>query len=226
MGTIKENIAHLQAAISETAERVDRNANDVTLLVVTKNRTIEQIQQLLECGEFLLGENRVQEAKPKIPLLPTTLHWHMIGHLQRNKVKDALQLFEMIQSVDSLRLAREIQKVAEATNRSVDVLVQLNVAGEETKFGIPAEETRAFVKELAALPRLRVKGLMTIAPLTHDPEEVRPHFRRLRQIFNTLAAAQIPGVEMRYLSMGMTNDYRVAIEEGANLLRIGSAVFD
>ena len=226
MGTIKENIAHLQAAISETAQRVGRNANDVTLLVVTKNRTIEQIQQLLECGEFLLGENRLQEAKSKIPLLPTTLHWHMIGHLQRNKVKDALQLFEMIQSVDSLRLAREIQKVAEATNRSVDVLVQLNVAGEETKFGIPAEETLAFMKELAALPRLRVKGVMTIAPLTHDPEEVRPHFRRLRQIFDTLAAAQIPGVEMRYLSMGMTNDYRVAIEEGANLLRIGSAVFD
>lgn len=226
MGTIKENIAHLQDAIRETAERAGRNANDVELLVVTKNRTIEQIQQLLECGEFLLGENRVQEAKSKIPFLPKTLHWHMIGHLQRNKVKDALQLFEMIQSVDSLRLAHEIQKVAEATNRSVDVLAQVDVAGEETKFGIPAEQAESFVKEVAALPRLHVMGLMTIAPLTRDPEEVRPYFRRLKEISDMLAAVHVSGVEMRYLSMGMTNDYRVAIEEGANLLRIGSAVFD
>jgi pyridoxal phosphate enzyme (YggS family) len=226
MGTIKENIAHLHAAIRETAQRVGRDPSDVTLLVVTKNRTVDQIQQLLECGEFLLGENRVQEAKSKIPLLPKTLRWHMVGHLQRNKVKDALHLFDMIQSVDSSRLAREIQKAAEATNRTVDVLVQLNVAGEETKFGIPAEETQSFVKEIAALPRLHVKGLMTIAPLTHDPEEVRPCFRRLKEIFDALASAQIPNVEMQFLSMGMTNDYRVAIEEGANLLRIGSAVFD
>jgi pyridoxal phosphate enzyme (YggS family) len=226
MGTIRENITRLHATIRETAERVGRDADDITLLVVTKNRTVEQIRELLECGDFLLGENRVQEAKSKIPLLPQTIHWHMIGHLQRNKVKEALQLFEMIQSVDSLRLAREIQKIADAMDRSVDLLVEVNVAGEETKYGIPPDETQTFIRELSALPRLHVKGLMTMAPFTHDQERVRPYFRRVRELFDELAQAQIQGIEMNYLSMGMSNDYRVAVEEGSNMLRIGSAVFD
>ena len=179
----------------------------------------------IKCGSRNIGENKVQEIMAKYENIEESVNWHLIGHLQTNKVKYIIDKVALIHSVDSIGLAEEINKRAEKAGLVKDVLVQVNVAQEETKFGIEYDDTDSFVERLSGLPGIRVKGLMTIAPYYDDAELARPVFRRLKEKFDMLAAAGIPNVDMKYLSMGMTNDYKVAIEEGSNMVRIGTGIF-
>ncbi len=217
------NLEMIQRRIAAACARVGRNAAAVTLLAVTKGHAPETVRDAAALGLRLFGENKIQEAKAKIPLCPGRVRWHMIGHLQTNKCRDALELFEMIQSVDSLHLAHEINKRAEQAGKRMPILLEVNVAGESSKFGYRPDAVLAEVKEINALPRLEVHGLMTMAPWTPDPEKVRPVFRRLREL--KVRCEQNLGALLPQLSMGMSGDYEVAIEEGATLVRIGSALF-
>lgn len=192
-------------------------------MAVCKNQPPAAVRALAELGVGLFGENRVQEARRKIPECPSRLRWHLIGHLQTNKARDAVQLFEMIQSVDSLRLAQELQRQAEKASRKIPVLVEVNVAGESTKFGYRPTQLLAELRELNALPRLEIHGLMCMAPYLKDPEAVRPVFRRCRELGRE--CEQILGAPLAVLSMGMTDDFEVAVEEGSTLVRIGTALF-
>jgi len=214
---IGRNIREIEERVARAAERVGRSAGEVTVVAVTKGVGPGPIQDAFEAGIRHFGENRVQEAKSKMDQLPV-FHpqptWHMVGHLQSNKARLALGLFDIIHSVDSLRLAEMISRHAQ---RAVPILVQVNVAGETTKFGVSPSEIEAAVEQMVHLPHIEVKGLMTIAPLASDPEEVRPIFRRLRLIRDSLG--------LEHLSMGMTDDFEVAIEEGATMVRIGRAIF-
>lgn len=197
----------------------------VTLVAAAKNRTAEEVTAAIRAGVTVIGHNYVQEAAAMIPLVPERANWHMIGHLQRNKVKQAVVLFDVIETVDSRRLAEEIDRRCAAINKTMDVLVEVNIGKEETKTGVLPEEVDALVRAIAPLEHIRVRGLMTMGPRTGDPEESRPYFVATRQAFERLARAELPGVDMRYLSMGMSNSYRVAIEEGANMVRIGTLLF-
>lgn len=223
--SITENIERVRARIAAACQRCGRHPNDIQLVAVTKNIDVAHIRTAIRAGVQILGENRVQEAMPKFEEIGAEARWHMIGHLQRNKVKQALQFAEMIQSVDSLRLAREIQKQAEKLTRPVDILLEVNTSGEESKFGFPPEETLGAVQEISALPDLNIKGLMTIGAFLPDPEDVRPCFRRLRELKEKIDNLQIDNVGMSILSMGMTDDFEVAIEEGATMVRIGRLIF-
>jgi pyridoxal phosphate enzyme (YggS family) len=221
--TIADNLLDVEDRIAGAADRAGRNPSDVRLVVVTKTRPLDEIRTVLDCGHYALGENRVQEALSKIPQLPPQTEWHLIGHLQRNKAKQAVPHFAVIHSLDSLRLAGALQKAAESENRIVEALVEVNVSGEQSKFGLPPGDVHGLLEEIGrSFDRLRVRGLMTMAPFVDDPEEVRPVFRGLRELRDRLAGA---GHELVHLSMGMTNDYEVAIEEGATLVRIGTAIF-
>ncbi|HHV72695.1 MAG TPA: YggS family pyridoxal phosphate-dependent enzyme [Clostridia bacterium] len=219
---IKDNIKRIRQRIEQAALRSGRNPAEVELVAVTKNVPVERIELALKEGITIVGENRVQEALKKQPFLPDNVKWHLIGHLQRNKVKKVIGKFDLIHSLDSYPLALEINKQAIKLGQTVDVLIQVNVAGEESKFGISPEKLTDFILQLAELPALKIKGLMTIAPYTQNPETVRPVFRKLRELREEIAAQGIP---IEYLSMGMTNDFEVAIEEGANLVRIGTGIF-
>jgi len=220
---IRENLARVLAKIEAAARRAGRDPADVQLVAVTKNRPVEQIREVLECGPYVLGENRVQEALAKIPQLPPETVWHLIGHLQRNKAKFAVRHFALIHSLDSLRLAEALQRTAEAQDRTVEVLLEVNISGEASKFGLSPDEVEPLLAEIArSLDRLKVRGLMTMAPYVEDPETVRPVFRGLRQLRDRLAGE---GYDLPHLSMGMTNDYEVAVEEGATMVRIGTAIF-
>lgn len=225
MSLLEENIANVKSKIKFAAERAGRDPENIDIVAVTKTIPPEIIQKAVDSGLALLGENRVQEARDKKELVNGNVQWHLIGHLQRNKVKMALSLFSMIQSVDSLPLAEEIQKRAEQIQQAVDVLVQVNIGREKTKYGIDPDNTKSFVEKIALFPNLRVRGLMTIAPFKQNPEEVRPYFRQLREIFENIKQAPINNVNMEYLSMGMSNDFEVAVEEGANMVRIGTGIF-
>jgi len=194
-------------------------------LAVTKTVEPSRINEAVKLGITAIGENRVQEIMSKFDQVDPGVSWHLIGHLQTNKVKYIIDKVSLIHSLDSISLAKEINKRAEKFGRSMSVLVQVNVADEDTKFGLPPEDTINFIKEVSPLPYLNIRGLMTIGPLTEDPEEVRPVFRRLRELKEEISHMKLPGVKMDYLSMGMTNDYRIAVEEGANIVRIGSAIF-
>ncbi len=222
-GTIRDNLQLVRERIEKAAQRAGRKAEEIILIAVTKTVEVPRIWEAISAGVQHIGENRVQEAQEKIKDIGNRVTWHMIGHLQTNKVKQALDLFQLIHSVDSLKLARELSKRAEAKNQTVDILIQINLAHEETKFGFPVEKIQENVQEIAALPRLAIKGLMTIPPLAENPEHARPYFKKLREISEELR--KIPKVEMKFLSMGMTNDFEVAIEEGANMVRIGTAIF-
>ncbi len=222
---IKENAVRIRKKVRDAAERSGRSLEDITLIAVTKTQGVEKIQHALQAGMLDLGENKVQELCDKYPLVDTECRWHLIGHLQTNKVKFIIDKVHMIHSLDRLDLADEIQKRAAKAGRTMDVLVQVNVAGEETKFGIAPEEARSFVKQLAVYPNLRVRGLMTVAPHVQNPEETRPVFRQLKKIFIDIRQENIDNINMDYLSMGMSNDYEIAIEEGANMVRIGTAIF-
>ncbi|AZR73022.1 YggS family pyridoxal phosphate enzyme [Anoxybacter fermentans] len=222
-----ERLADVQRRIRLAAERVNRNPEEIKLIPVSKYHSIEKIQTLLKAGIYDFGESRVQELREKQSQLPKDVNWHLIGHLQRNKVKYVVRMpnCKLIHSVDNLRLVQEIQRRCELEDTTMDILVQVNVANDDAKFGILSGEALEFVKKVAEFDRVKVKGLMTIVPEVDDPEEVRPYFRRLKELSEEIRKAAIPGVEMAELSMGMTNDFEVAIEEGATMVRIGSAIF-
>lgn len=225
MRDIKTNVAEIQERIAKAAERFGRKPEEIELVAVTKTVSAERIREALSAGIRHLGENRVQELVAKYEELGPVANWHLIGHLQTNKVKYIVDKVVLVHSLDRWSLAEELQKRAAAAGRVIPVLVQVNVAGEETKFGLHRDEVIPFLDRLMALANLKVQGLMTIAPLVDDPEEARPVFRSLYRLAREIDNLHYPRVEMRYLSMGMTNDYEVAVEEGANMVRIGSGIF-
>lgn len=218
-----ENLNSIRQRVKAACDRCDREPNSVTLLAVTKSQPPEIVAAAAEAGLNFFGENKIQEAKAKIPLCPGKLRWHFIGHLQSNKVRDAVELFEMIQSVDSLNLAKEISKRCEQASKTMPVLLEVNVAGEASKFGCKPEQLLAELKEMRALPRLEIRGLMAVPPWSSEPEKARPHFRQLREL--KARCEQVVGVPLPHLSMGMSGDFETAIEEGATIVRIGTALF-
>jgi len=220
---IAANLNSIQTRIAAACQRAGRDPASVTLMAVTKTHPPETVQAAADLGILFVGENKVQEARAKIPLCPGQLRWHMIGHLQSNKVRDAVELFEMIQGVDSLAIAQEINKRCEAASKTMPILLEVNVAGEASKFGYAPERLLAELAEINALPRIEVHGLMCIPPWKPDAEQVRPHFRQAREL--KLRCEEILGAPLPQLSMGMSGDFEVAIEEGATLVRIGTALF-
>lgn len=223
MSELQENLTRIRSRIDQACERSGRQPDSVRLMAVSKNQSPELVAQAASAGLTLFGENRIQEAKVKIPLCPSQLEWHFIGHLQSNKSRDAVSLFHVVQGVDSLALAEELQKQAIKQARSLPILLEVNVAGESSKFGWNPDRLLAELLQLNALPRLVVQGLMTIAPYAVDPEQVRPIFRRLRELRDR--CTDLLGAPLPVLSMGMSGDLEVAIEEGATLVRVGTALF-
>lgn len=220
---LASNLASIQQRIRAACDRTGRDPASVALLAVTKTHPPETVTEAAQVGLTLFGENKVQEAKAKIPLCSGKMRWHMIGHLQSNKCRDAVQLFEMIQSVDSLDLAVEINKRAEQASKTMPILLEVNIVGEASKFGYKPEQLLADLPRLNALPRVEIHGLMTLPPYSPVPERVRPVFRQLRDL--KLQCEQTLGAPLPQLSMGMSGDFEVAIEEGASIVRIGSALF-
>ncbi len=218
-----ENLNSIQQRITAACARAGRGLNSVTLLAVSKSHPPESIQTAVACGQIFFGENKVQEAKAKIPLSPSKARWQFIGHLQSNKVRDAVELFEMIQGVDSLAIAQEISKRAEQAGKTMPILVEVNVAGEGSKFGYQPEKLLAELDALSALPRIEIHGLMAIPPYSPVPEKTRPYFQRLREL--KVQAEKILGYPLPQLSMGMSGDFEIAIEEGATIVRVGTALF-
>ncbi len=217
------NFAAIQQRIQAACARAGRDPASVTLMAVSKGQPPEAVRGAAESGQSLFGENRVQEAKVKISLCPSRLRWHMIGHLQSNKCRDAVHCFAMIQSVDSLALAEELNRCAEKAAKTMPVLLEVNIAGEASKFGYRPDAVLAELERINALRRIEIHGLMTIAPWTPEPEKVRPVFRQLRELKQR--CEEILGAPLPHLSMGMTGDFEVAIEEGATLVRLGTALF-
>lgn len=197
----------------------------VILVAAAKSRTVEEVRVAIRAGVAHVGHNYVQEAAQMIPLIQEPVQWHMIGHLQTNKAKSAVHLFDMIETVDSWRLAQELEKRCAAIGKVMPVLIEVNSGREASKTGVLPEEVEQLARQVSTLPHLRLQGLMTMGPRFGNPEDARPYFRITREIFERLRAANIPNTEMRYLSMGMSNSYRVAIEEGANMVRIGTLLF-
>ena len=225
METIKNNLEIINKKIRKAALKVNRNPEEIKLVAVTKTATTEQIEEAINAGVKIIGENRVQDAKKKYQIFTADVEWHLIGHLQTNKAKYAVEIFNCIHSVDSIKLAQEIDKRSLQFGKIMDVLVEVNVSGEETKYGIKSEEVETFLKEISEFPRIRIRGLMTIAPIAEDKEEVRPYFRKLRELSEKIKSKNIENIKMDYLSMGMTEDFEIAIEEGANMVRIGRGIF-
>lgn len=219
------NIANVHARIAAAARRVNRSPDSVKLLAVTKTVSPSAIEKAMEAGITDFGENYVQEAREKIPLLRKEVRWHMIGRLQTNKAKYAVNLFDYIHSVDRMDLAAELNKRLEKAGRNMKVLIEVNVSGEETKSGVPANQAIELVKSIASLKHLSVKGLMTMAPYSDNPENARLFFATLRNLKHDIIREGIEGIAMEELSMGMTDDFEVAIEEGATIVRIGRAIF-
>ena len=222
---VAENYRYVLKKVEEACVRSGRDPKDVTLIAVSKTKPVEMIEEAMEAGARVFGENKVQELCDKYEQLPKDLHWHLIGHLQRNKVKYIVDKAELIHSVDSLKLAEEISKEALKKNVEVNILIEVNVAEEESKFGVSVEETPVLVEEIAKLLGIHIQGLMTIAPYTTDPEENRPVFRTLKKLAVDIKKKNIDNVCMDVLSMGMTGDYQVAVEEGATLVRVGTGIF-
>lgn len=222
---IGRNIDTVRQRIATAARKSGRSADDITLVAVTKTVGPEKIMEAVSYGLTEFGENRVQELTQKYDILANMCNWHLIGHLQTNKVKYIIDKVKLIHSLDSFRLADEIQKQAFKAGRVVDVLVQINISGEESKFGIAPQHVEEFLREIACKPNIKVKGLMTIAPLVENPEEVRCYFKEMKKIFIDIKRKSIDNICMDYLSMGMSNDFEVAIQEGSNMVRIGSAIF-
>jgi pyridoxal phosphate enzyme (YggS family) len=220
---LAENIATVQKRIAAACQRAQRNPDSITLLAVSKMHPPEIVSEAAKLGLTLFGENKVQEAKAKIPLCPSRLRWHMLGHLQTNKCRDAVELFEMIQSVDSFHVAEEINKRAEQASKRMAILLEVNAGGEASKFGYQPEQLLADLPRLNQLPRLEVQGLMSIPPWTANPEKARPMFRHLREL--KVKCEDVLGTSLPQLSMGMSGDFEVAIEEGATIVRIGTALF-
>ena len=221
---LRANLAAVQERIADAARRAGRREDAVLLVAVSKTIEVERVRAAIEAGVPALGENRVQEAREKIAAIGRPRPWHLIGHLQTNKVKDALECFDLIQSVDRLPLAEAISRRAAEAGRRVDVLVQINVGEEEQKGGVPAAELRPALEAMTALPGLRLRGLMAIPPLPRDPEDSRPYYRTMRKLLDDARGWGL-GAELAELSMGMSGDFEVAIEEGATIVRVGTAIF-
>jgi hypothetical protein len=222
---LEENLAEVEKNIRAACEKSGRDRSEVTLIAVGKTKPAEMLQTVYDCGIRDFGENKVQEMCDKMEVLPDDIRWHMIGHLQTNKVKYIVGKTALIHSVDSVHLAKEIERQAEKADVTVPILIEVNIAEEESKFGIHREEAIAMVKEIAAFDHLRIRGLMTIAPYVENPEENRTFFREIRQLSVDIRNQNIDNVCMDVLSMGMTGDYMVAIEEGATLVRVGTGIF-
>jgi hypothetical protein len=197
----------------------------VAIVAVTKTVDVARIKEALAAGARILGENRIQEAKEKKPKISEAADWHLIGHLQTNKARQAVTLFDTVHSLDSRRVARALDREAESQGKRITVMVQVNISGEESKFGVEPEETPELLREIAAMEHLAVEGLMTVPPFSDDPEASRPVYRRLRELRDRLAILEIPAVNLRHLSMGMSHDFDTAVEEGATLVRIGTGIF-
>lgn len=225
MNSVPENIGEVLEQVRLAAEKAGRFDSEIEVVAVTKTVPVDKIKLAISAGMNVLGENRVQELVEKYPLLDGDLKWHLIGHLQSNKIKHITDKVSLIHSLDSLDLARELHKRMWALGRAMDVLVQVNVSEEITKHGFRIDDTLEFIDNARHLQGIRIKGLMTIAPYVSDPESVRPVFRQLRKLAEEVKTIGFPEVEMRHLSMGMSNDYKVAIEEGATLIRLGSIIF-
>ena len=222
---VASNLKIVNEKIKAACKRVGRDASEVTLIAVSKTKPISLIEEAMASGHDAFGENKVQELVNKYEVLPKTLHWHMIGHLQRNKAKYIVDKVSLIHSVDSLRLAETINKEAAKKKVCVPILIEVNVAGEESKFGANYEDVLDLVKAIAGLPNISIQGLMTIAPFVSDAEENRLVFRKLKQLSVDIRAKNINNVNVGILSMGMTGDYEVAIEEGATMVRVGTGIF-
>ena len=221
--TIAQDLELVKARIAQAAARSKRSVDDIELVAVTKTHSAETVREAIDAGHLLFGESKVQEARTKIPLLPSNLRWHFIGHLQKNKVRHALPLFELLHSVDSLELAQAIDRIAHDDGLHPRILLEVNVAGEASKFGFEPDKLRQEMESLLALPRLSIEGLMCIPPLGQDAEASRKYFVTLRELRNNFENEF--ELKLPHLSMGMTNDYTVAIEEGATLIRVGTAIF-
>ena len=223
MENVAENLERVRAQIAEAAKRAGRAAEDVELVAISKTHEAEKVRLAFEAGQQLFGESRVQEARAKIPLLPSAARWHFVGRLQRNKVRHALPLFELFHSVDSLELARDMNRIADEEGLRPRILLEVNVAGEGSKIGFAPDILREQMETLLELPRLTIEGLMTIPPLAPEAETSRRYFAALRELRDQFASQF--RIELSRLSMGMTGDFVVAIEEGATLARVGTAIF-
>lgn len=222
---IQENLYDVEKRICEACNRSGRNREEVTLIAVSKTKPIDMLKEAYDTGVREFGENKVQEMMGKYDLMPQDVHWHMIGHLQRNKVKYLIGKTALIHSVDSLRLAQEISSQSLKRNVMTDILIEVNIAGEASKFGTNREEAICLVEEVAKLPCLHICGLMTIAPFVDNPEDNRIYFRQIKQLSVDINEKKLDNVDMMILSMGMTGDYEVAIEEGATMVRVGTGIF-
>ena len=225
MTSIRENLLQVQDRVAAAAERAGHHPGAVRIVAVSKTKPASRIFEAIEAGVTEIGENQLQEARTKYDQIDRPVKWHFVGHLQTNKVKGALQIFDLIHSVDSLRLLAEINRRSTQLNRQTDVLIQVNTSGESSKYGVQPEQTLNFMESSLNYRNVRIKGLMTIGPFTPIVDAVRPSFALLSRLQEKIEAQQFAGVEMEYLSMGMTNDFEVAVEEGANLIRIGTAIF-
>ena len=223
--TVKANVERIRDNIAGAALRAGRQTSDIRLMAVTKTVEENRIREAIEAGVDIVGENYVQEAKRKIEKLGRPIEWHMIGHLQTNKVKYAVRLFDMIQSLDRMDLAVELDRRSKALGRLTRVLIEINTSGEKTKNGVSPEKAINLIRNVASLKNLLIYGLMTMPPWFDDPEKARPYFTALRELRDRVMEEQIEGVKMRELSMGMSADYQVAVEEGATIVRIGRGIF-
>ncbi len=222
---LRENLQKVEENIEAACKRAGRDRSEVTLIAVSKTKPVDMLQEVYDTGIREFGENKVQEMMDKYEVLPKDIHWHMIGHLQRNKVKYLMGKAALIHSVDSLRLAEEISAQSVKHDVTTDILIEVNIAGEESKFGTSKEEAIALVEAAAKLPNIHICGLMTIAPYVDDPEDNRKYFRGIRELSVDIKEKNIDNVDMRILSMGMSGDYEVAIEEGATMVRVGTGIF-
>lgn len=223
---ITRNLMAVQQRITETCTRCGRDSNAVRMIAVTKTVSAETVRVAIQAGAVIFGENYIQEAREKCGMLAEyPVSWHFIGHLQTNKAKYAVKLFDLIHTVDSLRLATELDREARKIGKVQKILIQVNIGKEASKSGIDAESTEMLIRSLAAFPNLSVRGLMVIPPFFDEPERVRPHFRGLRELRDSLNKSGIAGISLDELSMGMTGDFEAAIEEGATMVRIGTAIF-
>lgn len=223
MSSVAENLERVREQVAEAAAKVGRAVDEIQLVAITKTHAAERVREAIEAGQTLFGESRVQEARAKIPLLPASLRWHFVGHLQKNKIRHALPLFEVFHSIDSLALAHEMNRIADEDGMHPRVLLEINVSGEGSKFGFKPETVRAEMESLLALPRLSIEGLMTIPPLAENAEASRQFFAQLREFRDALEKEF--DLKLPQLSMGMTTDFTVATEEGATLVRVGTAIF-
>lgn len=222
---VAENLAQVQKNINESCNKINRDPNEVTLIAVSKTKPVEMLKEAYDAGARVFGENKVQEIVDKYDQMPSDVKWHMIGHLQRNKVKYIIDKVALIHSVDSIRLAETIEKEAAKHNITANILIEVNVAKEESKFGLMPEELDELIDKIKDFNHIQVKGLMTIAPFVENPETNREIFRSLRKLSVDISNKNVDNVNVSILSMGMTNDYEVAVEEGATMVRVGTGIF-